>query len=696
MGLTLDASEEEITVFLQEAEEQIDLLDTDTLTLERGERGPQLLQEMFRAAHTLKGSSAAIGHQRMAGLTHAMESVFDRLRQGNISVRTEMIDTLLDCLDALRGLREEIANREESDIAIDGLVVRLRSLEEATETLEVEEAPPNEVPDAFCDLAQERLAAGEPIHLVAVKIDDECPLPAARCLQAYLALESAGEVLGSSPSVETVEAGAPSYKLLVLMVAEDAREKIGLLLTGIPDLVSCEVEPFTEESALALRQYWAAKGQAAMGGEEAERSGISTERLAARRLAESAKTVRIDVERLDNLINLVGELVIDRTRLAEACDRLEEQYGNGESVERLDETVAHLTRVTDDLQLEIMKSRLVPIDTVFAKFPRLVRDVAQRSGKKVNFTIRGEQTELDRSVVQELGDPLIHILRNAIDHGVEPPEGRLAADKPEVGQVELAAGREENHIVITVSDDGRGIDHERVKRSAIEKGIISAEAAERLSPTEAVNLIFASGLSTAQSVNELSGRGVGMDIVRTNIEKLNGSVSIATEIGRGSRFVIRLPLTLAIMPALLVAIDRETYAIPLASVMETLRVERSRVSTIGGENSAIVLRGRVLPVLSLRQLLGLPPERAGDDRVFVVAARHGGLQLGLQVDRLIGQQEIVVKPLGNYVGDVAGVAGATILGDGRVALILDVAGLVQSCLTGLTMGGDQWSRRLLA
>ncbi|HEX2924580.1 MAG TPA: chemotaxis protein CheA, partial [Chloroflexota bacterium] len=396
------------------------------------------------------------------------------------------------------------------------------------------------------------------------------------------------------------------------------------------------------------------------------------------------KTVRIDVSRLDNLVNLVGELVIDQTRLTRLGTMLQGKYDD-DSVSDLSETSQHIGRIVDELQESIMKARMLPVESLFNRFPRVVRDLAQRSGKKIDFVVEGRETELDRSVIEELHDPLVHLLRNCVDHGVEPPEKRVAAGKPEVGQIRLSAMHRENRILIRVQDDGAGMDAAKIKATAIKRGVLTAEAAERLSDQEAVELVFMPGFSTAEKITDVSGRGVGMDIVRTNIEKLNGSVTIDTHIGQGTCFTLELPLTLAIIDALMVGVGDQIFAIPLVSVMETLRVWRSEIQSINSRQ-AIQLRETVLPLITLEKALALPSSQESVDRVFVVAVRVGDNRFGLVVDSLLGELQVVIKSLGRQVGTIAGVTGATILGDGRVALILDVPSLVKCVLDEQSKG----------
>jgi two-component system chemotaxis sensor kinase CheA len=394
---------------------------------------------------------------------------------------------------------------------------------------------------------------------------------------------------------------------------------------------------------------------------------------------QTATTVRVDVARLDRLMNLVGELVIDRTRLLQLGAALEERYGDDPFVGHLTEASLHVGRITDQLQEEIMKGRMVPIEALLSRFPRLVRDLAATVNKRVSLVISGHETELDRSVSEAIGDPLIHLIRNAVDHGIEPPAERLAAGKPADGVVRLSAHHAENQIVITIQDDGRGIDPDSIRRAAATKGIVTQETAERLSPAAAIDLIFTPGFSTAAQVSAISGRGVGMDIVRTNVEKLNGSVDVTSVVGQGTTFTVKLPLTLAIIQALLVRVGNQSYAIPMTAVMETLRIRPADIHSLQRQE-AILLRERILPLVRLHTFFQPREQREPvvTNHIFVVAVRCGEHHVGLVVDRLVREQEVVIKPLGPFIGEISGVSGATILGDGGVALILDVPSLVKA------------------
>ncbi|MCL6649054.1 MAG: chemotaxis protein CheA [Chloroflexi bacterium] len=665
MKLSFDASLDDLQIFLQETDEQIALLDEAVLRLER-DATPDLLQAIFRAAHTLKGSSASIGHTRMADLTHALEGVLDKLRKGSVAVSAALIDALLAGLDALRVLREEVVTAEAADLDLEPVLAQLHAVAavEAPAAAASAVAPPPE------------LVTGE-AYQVEVELAKECLFPAVRAFQIVLALQSVGEVVWSNPSLAAIEAEHVGDRLSALVVpaasTDETPAQLEAAVRNVLEVASVSVHLHQPDGPPAGQERRVIDlGIEARGASDSEKL-----QLAAAKMQRMSKTIRFDVERLDELMNLVGELVIERTRLVQIASTLEEQIGENAHLGELREATVRLARITDELQQKTMSARMLPIESVFSRFPRTVRDLARKSGKEVELVIEGQETELDRSVIEQIGDPLLHLLRNAVDHAVEPPEERLAAGKPRAGRVRLAAylSEGENEIVIQVQDDGRGIDAARLKAKAVERGLLTKEAAERMSEGEAIELIFAAGLSTAERVTDVSGRGVGMDIVRANIEKLNGSITIATQRGVGTTFTIRVPLTLAIIPVMLVGVGESVCAVPLVAVVETLRVRPSEIRRVRRAET-VQLRGMVLPLLRLREVFGLPPAPAAD-WLFVLAVRWGDRQVGLVVDRLLGGQEIVIKPLGELFGTIEGVGGAMILGDGRVGLVLDVPGLVK-------------------
>lgn len=695
--LHFDATDGDLALFLEEATEQIRTLSDGLLRLERDASDPQLIQAMFRAAHTLKGSSATIGHERMARLTHAMESVLDAIRKGRLPVGVTVIDTLLAGVDALTALNEEVVTRAESDVDVEALIAHLQAVG---------------VAEAGHRPAAAGAAAESGAFWVEVAIDPRSDWPAVRAYQALMELAALGTVLRSWPSEEELQSGQSGYTLRALVTTNRDAAALQAAAAGVSDIASVVVHP--EDGVGA--DGWETAGQRpdpveqlvaapqpphgpdgtgpgfSRGAGVHDRNGAGGERDGGR-TGVAARMVRVDIARLDEMLNLVGELVIDRGRLAQLVRDLSGRLAGDPALESLAEIAQHLARVSDDLQAQVMLSRLLPIEHVFSRFPRVVRDLARKSGKQVRLLIEGEQTGLDRSVIDAIADPLLHLLRNALDHGVETPEERRAAGKSPEATVLLSARHEENSIVIEVTDDGRGVDPRRVRESAVRKGLLAAEAAARLSDEEAIALVFAPGFSTAEQVTDVSGRGVGMDIVRTNIEKIGGSVHVQTHVGEGTTFVIKLPLTLAIIRALLVRAREAVFTIPLSSVQETLRVRPEAIRTVH-RREVVPVRGQALPLVHLADVFSGPgPARAipgagiptdsgerglkGERWWYVVVVRSGRTDLGLVVDGLIGEQEVVIKSIGGALGEVDGIAGATILGDGRVSLIVDVPKVVE-------------------
>ena len=713
-------TEEDIKVFLVEADEQLQYLEDGLLDLEQRSDDPEVIAQIFRAAHTLKGSSATLGHDKMARLTHSMESVLDLVRKSQMNVTPVLMDLMFECLDMLRILNREIATAQDSGADITELDDRLLDVIESVERQAVsgevmagvtagESAPSiGGAPDEDT-WAGQFMGSGD--VRVKVRFAKTCPMPSVRAYQVIDRLSTLGVLVYSEPSVDRIEAGDDVFDLVAVVEYDgDSLEHLAeaiLSITDVEDARVLQVSPVGSTRAAIQAEAAAQAAPAEVGGAQGKAAKLpvpsegavgggagSATASAARTVAGmprakaiaasvSATTVRVDVARLDVLSNLVAELVIDRTHLAQLESRLAEKHGGDELVSELNRTSTHIGRLTTELQEAINKARMLPIDNVFKRFPRMVRDLAQKQGKEVELIVQGEDTELDRSVSEEIGDPLIHLLRNAVGHGIEPPEERARAGKLPRGVVRLSAFRQENYIVLQVADDGRGIDPEMIRASAVRKGIIAEDAAARLSDKDAINLVFASGLSTAAKADDVSGRGVGMDIVRKNLEKLNGSISVDTAIGRGSTFTVKLPLTLAIIRALLVSLGQRIYAIPLNSVEEITRVEKSDINTVGGRET-IRPRGEVVPLLWLGHVFGM---RGHDQsahlsepgrKVFaVIASSHEG-KVALAVDRLVGEMEIVIKSLGTFVGNIPGVSGVTILGDGRVALIVDVPSLVRS------------------
>jgi two-component system, chemotaxis family, sensor kinase CheA len=699
MSAELDMSQY-VDLFLQEGEEQIEILEQEMIKLE-GDPSDERMQIIFRAAHTLKGSSRAMGFSNFAELTHEMENILDQLRNHTFEVNTHIANNLLACIDALAGMMDTIRAGEGDSAEVGELVATLQEIlagngvstgsvntETATEVagsaLPFETKIPADVHEAL-DAAKE---AGNVYH-VQVRLAEDCVMKFVRAFMAVNIAQEDGEVLSCFPEQEALEEEQFDQDFeLVFTSSIDAvnlNEKFSGIgeveefafgqwgelnpaATQVPELkvVEGSAEPTKASSDIVVPKPAEGKPAAPSAGATA---GVA-------RKGDSGQTVRVDVARLDNLMNLVGELVIDRTRIAQIGAELSQRY-NDTQVEDLSETVSHIARITSDLQDQIMKARMLPIETVFNRFPRVVRDLAQKLNKDIKLDLIGGETELDRSVIEVIGDPLLHILRNSIDHGIEMPEDREKAGKTRQGVVVVSARHQENHIVIEITDDGKGIDLDRVKNKAVEAGLVSAESAAKLSDKEALQFIFHSGLSTAAEISEVSGRGVGMDIVRSNIQKLGGLIDLDTTLGEGSRFSLRLPLTLAIIRGLLVDVANTVFVLPLGSVIETLLIKKEDIQRIN-QREVVVIRGVTTPLVRMRSVFGISHELGNEEEFYVVIVGLAEQRMGLIVDKLVGEQEVVIKSLSRFCGDVRGVSGATILGDGNVALIADVNGIVSN------------------
>lgn len=696
MELAPDITAEDLQVFLQEAEENLQLLDEDIVRLEREGENQELLQEIFRAAHTLKGSCAMLGHQRMAALAHVMETLLDMVRKGDAEVTTEVADALLHGLDALTLLKDELLdeNSEETDVT-----AAVAELEQVIDTAGSDDENGGgqelETEVVLTDEKMARLAfnqeSGQPIVEVTILFDPSTDWAAVRCFQALEMSSDFGEVLGAKPTHDDIAAERVGHQIKIVLATGRSEDELKTSYQGVDDVQGVDVGPYTPDEAQSSPEPVAEAAQSE-SKKDSPAEEASTEDGKSKQAARGnqSQTVRIDVERLDHMMNMIGELIIDRTRIVQISKGLDSQFSDDELVQSLSTTTEHIGRVVDELQQSTMQVRMQPIGTVFNGFPRMLRDLAQKIDKKINFQVDGQDTEIDRTVIDRIRDPLVHLLRNSLDHGIEPPEERLALGKSEEGNIWLSAHHEQGHIVIEVRDDGRGIDTEKVKASVVTKGLMSAEAASRLSESESLDLIFLPGSSTAAVTTDVSGRGVGMDIVKSNISSINGFLTVDTELGKGSTFTLRLPLTLATLQAMLVAVGKTTYAVPLIYVLEAVVRKKSEIDTFEGDKEIIRLRGDVVPLLRLSTVIGMREEDMVDqtpvqvksdgaveeEEIWVVVVRIGEKLVGLAVDELTELQEIVVKSLGTYIGDIKGIAGASVLGDGRIVLILDVMTLM--------------------
>lgn len=690
MIVSCEISAEELKVFMDEAEEHIQLLDEDIIKLENEGNDQALLQEIFRAAHTLKGSSAMLGHERMAEVTHAMESLLDKLRNNKVTVNAKIIDALLFGLDALKVLKGEIVTREESDIDIESIVAQLN---QSAEGGSVEQAGPAKSQPNNGDKKQTKLITlnknaekkiaeavkkGSNAYIVKALIDRRSEWLAVRSLQIYNDLTTIGDLIASNPCLQEIEQEKVSPEFTAIVCCVRRHDEIVTGLSLISDIEKVIVAPYGSNEATKLLSVGSLDEIQPAAPADTSKAVPSTEiKLAGPDIkAEVMQSIRVDVAVLDSLMNMVEELVIDRSRISQVGKMLEKEYPDDDLVHDLGDTSNHIVKVINELYQDIMKVRMVPISLVFSKFPRLVRDLAQKQHKNLDFVIKGESTELDRTIIEKIQDPLIHLLRNAVDHGIEVPEERSSNGKPPKAMLRLSAYQEEGHIVIKLEDDGRGIDPKKVKESAVRKGFLSAESAAKMTDAEAIDLIFSSGMSTAEKATEVSGRGVGLDIVRNNVERLNGSVTLDTHLNKGTTFTIKLPLTVAVFQGLVVTTAGSTFIVPLVSVMETIKINQADIRTIQ-TREVMLLRDSIVPLMRMNRVLDMSDSIAEKDDPYVLVVKAGEKVAGIVVDELKEQMEFVIKPLGKYLGELKGIAGATILGNGEVALIFDIPTLIR-------------------
>ncbi|MCM1268255.1 MAG: chemotaxis protein CheA [Bacteroidales bacterium] len=716
-----------LEIFLDETNEHLQNLNTQILSLEQDPENMDTINEIFRAAHSLKGMAGTMGYKRMQTLTHDMENVFSEVRSGNIKVKADMIDVLFQCLDALEEYNTNI--RESSDEGTNdnsALIQRLNEImkgesggEEAPAAKE--EAPAAKEEAAASPAAQE--AAGSGFHAIklddnqksvlsdaikqnkrvyglTVKVQESCILKAARAFLVFKAIEETSEIVVSDPSSQDIEDERFELEFSLIIVSDadldvvvtaaknvSEIEDVAGTVLKLEDITGAGSPPESSESLAAEvpEQEVAAAAApetpaAAPGASAASQPAEQPKQAPAAQAAPAAKkntankpvvnrTVRVDIEKLDTLMNLVSELIIAKNSLVSASAM------SGNSSQAVNEQIEYLESVTTSLHESVMKVRMVPIESTVNKFPRMVRDLQKKLGKKMELYMSGEETELDRTVVDQIGDPLMHLLRNSADHGLESAAVRKERGKPEVGSIFLDAYQDGNNVVIEVRDDGNGIDTNAVKNKAIERGVITPEQGEAMSEKEIIDLLFNAGFSTAKVISDVSGRGVGLDVVKSMIESLSGEVEVKSKLGEGSTWTIRLPLTLAIIQALMVEISDEKYAIALGSIQTIEDIPPSEVKLVQAKE-VIQLRDLVIPLIRLNEILDIPSKKQPEDNLVVVVVKKGDKLAGLVVDELIGQQEIVIKSLGKYISRCKIISGATVLGDGEVALILDANALL--------------------
>ncbi|GAA7401719.1 chemotaxis histidine kinase/response regulator CheAY2 [Helicobacter pylori] len=656
----MDDLQEIMEDFLIEAFEMNEQLDQDLVELEHNPEDLDLLNRIFRVAHTIKGSSSFLNLNILTHLTHNMEDVLNRARKGEIKITPDIMDVVLRSIDLMKTLLVTIRdtgsdtnNGKENEIeeAVKQLqAITSQNLEGAKETSGTKEAPKEEVKKEAKEENNEEIK------------ENKAKAPTASSQENPASdnpLADEPDLDYANMSAEEVE--AEIERLLNKRQEADKERRAQKKQEAKQEVTPTKETPKTETPKAPKTET---KAKAKADTEENKAPSIGVE-----------QTVRVDVRRLDHLMNLIGELVLGKNRLIRIYSDVEERYDGEKFLEELNQVVSSISAVTTDLQLAVMKTRMQPVGKVFNKFPRMVRDLSRELGKSIELIIEGEETELDKSIVEEIGDPLIHIIRNSCDHGIEPLEERRRLNKPETGKVQLSAYNEGNHIVIKISDDGKGLDPVMLKEKAIEKGVISERDAEGMSDREAFNLIFKPGFSTAKVVSNVSGRGVGMDVVKTNIEKLNGIIEIDSEVGVGTTQKLKIPLTLAIIQALLVGVQEEYYAIPLSSVLETVRISQDEIYTVDGK-SVLRLRDEVLSLVRLSDIFKVDAILESNSDVYVVIIGLADQKIGVIVDYLIGQEEVVIKSLGYYLKNTRGIAGATVRGDGKITLIVDVGAMM--------------------
>lgn len=647
-----------LSLFLEESEENIENLNQSMLELEKEPENIEIISEIFRYAHTLKGMAATMGFNNISELTHTMENVLDKLRNKELHVSTGLITVLFECVDTLEKMIGNISEGRNETIDTTEIIKKLNNVKEEKE----EKAAPSEASALDLNVydknvLQEAKSRFYNTYEIIVEIRKDCQLKSARAFLIFNNLQQYGEIVKSNPPSEELEKEEFDSTITLVYVTQREKDFIKNVVDNISEIEYCSVEEIDLEKYkdIAVTEAVTTNKVEESKGNTAEVQNVHN---TSKKLGQS---VRVDLDRLDKFMNLVGELVIHRTRL--------EQISNSNHIAELNETLEQVGRITSDLQDLVMKVRMIPLDRVFSRFPRMVRDLSTELGKEINFVMKGQDTELDRTVIDELGESIVHLLRNAVDHGIESREERIKAGKDPVGNVTVSAYQEGNKAVIKVQDDGRGLNMEKIKKKAISKGI----SIEGMSESDIRNLIFLEGFSTSEKVTDVSGRGVGMDVVKTKVSSIGGSIDIKSEEGKGTTFIVYLPLTLSIIQALLVKVGSEVFAISLGFIEKVINIKKGDIK-YSNNKEVIVYRDEIIRVIRLSDKLKIKGE--SNDNGFIVIVKMGDNQVGIMVDSLIGQQEIVIKPLGKSLKSLKQYVGATQLGDGRVTLILDIVSII--------------------
>ncbi|MEC1546234.1 chemotaxis protein CheA [Bacillus halotolerans] len=664
-----------LDVFIDESKEHLQTCNEKLLLLEKDPTDLQLVHDIFRAAHTLKGMSATMGYTDLAHLTHLLENVLDAFRNGDMAVTSDWMDILFEALDHLEAMVQSIIDGGDGKRDISEVSAKLDVNGAHAET--AASAEPAEAKGSASDwgydefertVIEEAEEQGFKRYEITISLKEDCMLKAVRVYMVFEKLNEIGEVAKTIPSAEVLETEDFGTDFQVCFLTNQTAEDVEQIINGVSEVEHVEIiqgsplqpaekpeEPQADTPAAAQAPVKQDKQkQPAKNDEQSKHTGGS-------------KTIRVNIDRLDSLMNLFEELVIDRGRLEQIAKELEHN--------ELTETVERMTRISGDLQSIILNMRMVPVETVFNRFPRMIRQLQKELNKKIELSIIGAETELDRTVIDEIGDPLVHLIRNSIDHGIESPETRLQKGKPESGKVVLKAYHSGNHVFIEVEDDGAGLNRKKIFEKALERGVITEREAETLEDNEIYELIFAPGFSTADQISDISGRGVGLDVVKNKLESLGGSVSVRSAEGQGSLFSIQLPLTLSIISVLLIKLEEETFAIPISSIIETAVIDRKDILQTH-DREVIDFRGHIVPVVYLKEEFKIEDTRQDAEQLHIIVVKKGDKPTAFVVDSFIGQQEVVLKSLGDYLTNVFAISGATILGDGEVALIIDCNALI--------------------
>ena len=689
-----------LEIFIDETKEHIQTLNDQVLILEAEPDNIDTVNEIFRAAHSLKGMAGTMGFKRMQRLTHDMENVFSEVRNGKINVNADIVDVVFKCLDCIEGYLANITEsgdegtEDNEDVikVLNDVLAQSESVgsepaakeEKTSENQEAKSGSSDDrkkylsipIADFEKNAMQEAKEKGMHVYATTVYIQESCLLKAARAFLVFKGLENKGEIIKSVPSVQDIEDEKFDFDFSMFIISDKSLEEIKKIIENVSEIEEAVIEEFDIPDVV---EDTTPKAEEADDKKESAKEQKSEKKDEKKTPAKSGKpvvnrSVRVDIEKLDDLMNLVYELIIAKNGLVSVTGVM---AGSDQS---FNEQIEYLERITTNLHESVMKVRMVPIESVVNRFPRMIRDLSKKLNKEMELIMTGEDTELDRTVIDEIGDPLMHMLRNSADHGLEDTIDRLKLGKPKVGTIRLDAYQDGNNVTIEVSDDGAGIDVEKIKAKAIERGNITEEQAEFMSDKEAVDLLFMPSFSTAEKITDVSGRGVGLDVVKNKIEGLGGDVEVSTKLGEGTTFIVRLPLTLAIIQALMVDISGEKYALPLNSIVTVEEIPSDEIKYVHTKE-VINLRGTVIPIVRLNEVLDLEPvekdpELEDDDSLIVVIVKKGDKQAGLVIDNLLGQQEIVIKPLGKFIRVPKMISGATILGNGEVALIIDSNTLV--------------------